>query len=108
MVLAVAAIAVITFVATQGSEPPEVVLRSAKKEVPGIKIQRVRAEVFGGRRAWEVKGIDGKGLKWLIDVSESGEVLLKEPIYETVNKIPLGAVCPLKDPRWGSHGVAFA
>ncbi len=106
MMVAVAAVAVITFAASRERGPPEVVLRSARKEIPGVKIQQVRPEVFNGRRAWEVRGIDGKGMFWLIDVPGSGEVLMKEPIYDTVNKIPLGAVRPLEVPRWGSHRVA--
>ena len=107
MMVAVATVAGITFAATREREPPEAVLRSAKKEVPGIKIQRIRPEVFGGRRAWEVKGIDGEGVIWLIDVSGSGEVLMKEPIYDTANNIPVGAISPVEDPRWGLQGLAL-
>ncbi len=108
IMVAVAAVAVITFAATRWNEPPEAVLRAARKEIPGIKIQQIRPEVFNGQPAWEVRGIDGKGMIWLIDISGSGEVLWKEPIYDTVKKIPLGAVLPREDPRWGSRGAAVA
>ena len=108
MMAAVATVALITFAATWDRKPPAAVLRSAQKQVPGIKIQRIRPEVFNDRDAWEVKGIDQQGLIWLIDVSPSGEVLMIEPIYDTVNKIPLGAVGPIEDPHGGSREVVVA
>ena len=107
MMVAVVAIAVITSAATRELGPPEAVLRAADKELPGIKIQRVRRELFNGIPAWAVRGIDGKGAIWEIDVSGSGEILMAEPIYDTVNKIHFGAVSPIEDPRRGLHVVAL-
>jgi hypothetical protein len=60
--------------------PADPIIEAAKREVPGIIIESVRAETFNQQPAWDVRGIDPKGAEWIIDVSAESEVLCAERV----------------------------
>jgi hypothetical protein len=55
-------------------------IRCAARTIPSIAIESVRPEQFNSEAAWEVRGTDPNGTVWLLDISVSGEVLMKEPV----------------------------
>ncbi len=79
LMVAVAMVAICLWVGVR-LWPRNRVLAAARSSVPGIIIQSIRAEEFNQEPAWEVQGTDPAGTEWLLDISASGEVLMKEPI----------------------------
>ena len=60
--------------------PPARVLQAVQKEYPGIVINHARSELFNNAPAWEVIGTDPKGVRWMIDVYDKGEIVMYEKI----------------------------
>jgi hypothetical protein len=79
MMLAVAVVAICLW-AGMSLWPTSRILAAARRSVPGIIVQSVRAERFNRMPAWAVYGTDSDGTEWLLDISAKGEVLLKEPV----------------------------
>jgi hypothetical protein len=79
MMLAMAVVAIGLWVGTT-LWPTSRILAAARRSVPGIIVQSVRAENFSGTPAWEVRGTDSDGTEWLLDITAKGEVLLKEAV----------------------------
>ena len=80
MMFAVAVVAICLRSARWASWPAGPVQAAARESVPGIIIQSVCPEKFNERPAWEVRGTDPGGAEWLLDISETGEVLMREPV----------------------------
>ena len=53
---------------------------AARNEVPGLIITSVRPERVNQQKAWEVRGTDQNGTIWLIDILDSGIVVVAERI----------------------------
>jgi hypothetical protein len=66
--------------APTGSPAPSRIYNAALRQVPNLIVTSVRPEVFNGVRAWEVIGTAQDGTVWMIDVLDSGEVVMWEPI----------------------------
>jgi hypothetical protein len=62
------------------SSAPSRIYDAALRQVPNLIVTSVRPEVFNGVRAWEVIGTAQDGTVWMIDVLDSGEVVMWEPI----------------------------
>jgi hypothetical protein len=63
-----------------GSPAPSRIYDAALRQVPNLIVTSVRPEVFNGARAWEVIGTAQDGTVWMIDVLDSGEVVMWEQI----------------------------
>jgi hypothetical protein len=79
MMIAVAVVAICLW-AGMSFWPTNRVLAAARASVPGIIVESFHTEKFNQTPAWEVRGIDPDGTEWLLDISGSGEVLMKEAI----------------------------
>jgi len=60
--------------------PTSRVLAAARQSVPGIVVRSIYPETFNEAPAWVVCGIDPDATVWVLDISESGEVLMKEAV----------------------------
>jgi hypothetical protein len=80
MTFAVAVVAICLQGARWAQWPAGPVQAAARESVPGIIIQSVCPEKVNERPAWEVRGTDPGGTEWLLDISETGEVLMREAV----------------------------
>jgi hypothetical protein len=80
LMLAVAASAGLLACVVWASSAPSRIYDAALRQVPNLIVTSVRPEVFNGVRAWEVIGTAQDGTVWMIDVLDSGEVVMWEPI----------------------------
>src|SRR4051794_39891176 len=78
LMMIVAVVAVCTWGLRSG--PTNRILAAARRAVPAIIITSMQPETFNQRPAWEVRGIDADGTQWLLEISASGEVIMKEPV----------------------------
>jgi hypothetical protein len=60
--------------------PPRRVLEAAQSKIKRDSIESIRHEWFGGRSAWEVRGMDEEGMLRQLDIADDGEFLMYEPI----------------------------
>ena len=58
--------------------PPAIVLQAVQKQVPGMIVETIRPETFGGEPAWEIVGTDRTGERWMLDVGSNGAMLMYE------------------------------
>jgi hypothetical protein len=79
LVVVISALLLLAVIQVVRTGPPAKVLNAVQKQVPGIKVESVRPEIFNKKPAWEVTGTDKKGVRWMIDVRSSGEILMYEP-----------------------------
>ena len=57
--------------------PPDVI-KAAQSKFKGIAIEGVWHEIVNGQSAWEVRGMDEKGILWAIDITDNGKILMYE------------------------------
>lgn len=77
-----------------GFPAPARIFVAAVGAVPDIAVTSARPETVNGARAWEIRGTAQDGTVWLIDVLDTGEVVMKEPV---AHGPPPSVMVPLPD-----------